>query len=214
MSIDDREPRWLAGLVGGLAGGLTMNMFARAAAFVGHGREAPGAAPGDNRFGRGAQPPQALHRANRDAAVLVGSAVFRAVAGRDPDPAAQLWLGTAMHDAFSAAVGVAYAAAASREPRADRATRPRPRLRGAGVECRRRRRDAGARGVARPARARSARASLRAARACRVRRDPARDLAARRGYFSRLFPAPCRSSKRWPRSISGIASFPSWHAYS
>ena len=91
-----------------------MNMFARAAAWAGGGREAPGAAPGTDRFGRGAQPPQALHTANRDASVLLGSAMFRAVTGGDPDPDAQPWIGSAMHYAFSAAAGIAYAAAASR----------------------------------------------------------------------------------------------------
>jgi hypothetical protein len=116
MSIDDREPRWLAGLAGGLVAGWTMNLFARAAAWAGNGREAPGATPGNDRFGRGAQPPQALRTANRDASVLLGAAVFRAIAGRDPDPDAQLWIGSAMHYAFSGALGVAYAGIADRVP--------------------------------------------------------------------------------------------------
>ena len=87
-------------------------MFVR----VGDGREAPGAAPGDDRFGRGAQPPQALRTANRDASVLLGAAIFRAIAGRDPDPDAQLWIGSAMHYAFSGAVGVVDAGIADRVP--------------------------------------------------------------------------------------------------
>ena len=33
-------------------------------------------------------------------------------------------------------------------------------------------------------------------------------------YFFPLLAAASRSSKRWPRSMSGIASLPSWQAYS
>ena len=106
----------LTGVAAGLIAGWTMNMFSRAAAAVGGGREAPGAAPGRDRFGRGAQPPQALHTADRDAAVLVGSAVYRTVAGHDPNRGAQPWIGSAMHYAFSAAVGAAYVLAARRAP--------------------------------------------------------------------------------------------------
>src|SRR3954468_8955737 len=79
------QPSVLAGVAGGLIAGWTMNMFSRAAAALGGGREAPGAAPGRDRFGRGAQPPQALSTADRDATVLIGSALYRTVAGRDPN---------------------------------------------------------------------------------------------------------------------------------
>src|SRR3954453_12718876 len=91
------EPSLLAGVAGGLIAGWTMNMFGRAAAALGGGREAPGAAPGRDRFGRGAQPPQALRTAHRDASVLLGSAVYRTVAGRNPNRDVQPWIGSAMH---------------------------------------------------------------------------------------------------------------------
>jgi uncharacterized membrane protein YagU involved in acid resistance len=110
------EPPLLAGLVGGLIAGWTMNMFSRVAAIAGDGREAPGAAPGRDRFGRGAQPPQALRTADCDATILAGSAVYRAMAGRNPDRDVQPWIGSAMHYAFSAGLGMAYAVAASRVP--------------------------------------------------------------------------------------------------
>jgi uncharacterized membrane protein YagU involved in acid resistance len=110
------EPSVLAGVAGGLIAGWTMNMFSRAAAAIGGGREAPGAAPGRDRFGRGAQPPQALSTADCDATVLVGSAVYRTVAGRAPNRDVQPWIGSATHYAFSAAVGAAYVLAVRRAP--------------------------------------------------------------------------------------------------
>src|SRR3954451_7297836 len=120
LTMNDRtrtaEPLLLAGVAGGLIAGWTMNMFGRAAAAIGGGREAPGAAPGPDRFGRGAQPPQALRTADCDASVLLGSAVYRTVAGRDPDRHVQPWIGSAMHYAFSATVGAAYVLAVRKAP--------------------------------------------------------------------------------------------------
>src|SRR3954471_18268681 len=120
FTMNDRtrtaEPSLLAGVAGGLIAGWTMNMFGRAAAHIGSGREAPGAAPGTDRFGRGGQPPQALKSADCDATVLVGTAVYRTVAGRDPNRNVQPWIGSAMHYAFSAAVGAAYVLACRRAP--------------------------------------------------------------------------------------------------
>src|SRR3954469_21648117 len=121
------EPSLLAGVAGGLIAGWTMNMFGRAAAAIGGGPEAPGGAPGGGRvgpgvapggdgFGRGAHPPQALNTADCDATVLVGTAVYRTVAGRDPNRHVQPWIGSAMHYAFSAAVGAAYVLAVRRAP--------------------------------------------------------------------------------------------------
>ena len=40
--------------------------------------------------------------------------MYRTVAGRNPDRVAQPWIGSAMHYAFSAAVGITYAAAVRR----------------------------------------------------------------------------------------------------
>jgi uncharacterized membrane protein YagU involved in acid resistance len=114
--IRTAEPSVLAGVLGGLIAGWTMNMFSRAAAAIGGGREAPGAAPGGDRFGRGAQPAQALRTADCDATILVGSAVYRTVARAEPAPAAHPWIGSATHYAFSAAVGAAYAVALRRAP--------------------------------------------------------------------------------------------------
>src|SRR3954471_9004982 len=80
------------------------------------GGEARGAAPGQDRFGRGAQPPQALGTADRYASVLLGSAVYRTVVGRDPDRDVQPWIGSAMHYAFSAGIGAAYVLAVRKAP--------------------------------------------------------------------------------------------------
>src|SRR3954465_5631914 len=89
------EPSVLAGVAAGLIAGWTMNMFGRAAAAIGGGREAPGAAPGPGRSRRGAPAPQALRTADCDASVLLGSAVYRTVAGHDPDRHVQPWIGSA-----------------------------------------------------------------------------------------------------------------------
>jgi uncharacterized membrane protein YagU involved in acid resistance len=93
-----------------------MNMFARCVAAAGNGREAPGAAPGRDRFGRGVQPPQARGTADQDATVKVGTAVYRTVAGDEPDRTTQQWLGTAAHLSFGAGAGCAYGLLARRIP--------------------------------------------------------------------------------------------------
>src|SRR4051812_49724187 len=83
-----RQPGTLArvgaGIIGGLAASLAMNMFGRAMNAV-NGREAEGAAPGADRHGRGAQPPQAVGRAEDDAAVRTGSMAYRGLTGEEPD---------------------------------------------------------------------------------------------------------------------------------
>lgn len=98
----------VAGLAGGLLGSLAMNLFGRLAVTVGGGREAPGAAPGADRAGRGVQPPQSEGTADDDAAVRAGSAVYRAATGDEPDRHTQRQLGTAAHYAFGAGAGLAY----------------------------------------------------------------------------------------------------------
>jgi hypothetical protein len=103
------------GLAAGIAGGFTMNLFSRVV--VGAlGREADGAAPGADRVGRGAQPPQALGNADHDAAVLAGSAVYRTVTRHDPSAVTEPRLGTAAHYAFSGAAGVGYVLLSERVP--------------------------------------------------------------------------------------------------
>jgi hypothetical protein len=104
------------GVIGGLLGGLAMNLFTRAVAATTGGHEARGVAPGLNRIGRGMQPPQAQGRADNDAAVRLGSATYRALTGREPDRALRLRLGATAHYGFSAAVGVCYMVLAQRVP--------------------------------------------------------------------------------------------------
>jgi hypothetical protein len=103
------------GFLGGIAGSFAMNTFARVmVAFS--GREAPGAAPGQDRIGRGVQPPQSTTTADRDAAVLAGAWAFRAAAGRQPRRRTALKLGAAAHYLFGAGAGIAYAVLAPRCP--------------------------------------------------------------------------------------------------
>jgi hypothetical protein len=108
--------RCLIGFAGGLLGGLAMNVFSRAVASLGNTREAKGAAPGLDRVGRGAQPPQADGVAEDDATVRVGTVAYRALTGRTPRRTIQSWLGTAVHYAFSGTVGAFYAMVAGHLP--------------------------------------------------------------------------------------------------
>ena len=103
----------LAGIAGGLAGGLAMNLFSRAVVAAA-GREAPDAAPGPDRVGRGMQPPQAQGRAEDDAAVRTGAAAVRVVTGREPGRRTRLAAGVAAHYAFAATAGAIYGCLASR----------------------------------------------------------------------------------------------------
>ena len=105
----------VTGLVAGLAGGLMMNLFARATVGI-RGREARDASPGRDRGGRGMQPPQALTVADDDAAVRVGSLVRGAVADRTLTRRERREAGVAAHYGFSASVGVAYAMMRARWP--------------------------------------------------------------------------------------------------
>jgi Protein of unknown function (DUF1440) len=106
----------VVGFVGGLLAGAVMNIFSRAVTSATHGREGSGAAPGSNRVGRGAQPPQAQGAADDDAAVRVGTAAYRAVTGSAPNRAARRRLGTMAHYVFSGALGACYALVARRLP--------------------------------------------------------------------------------------------------
>lgn len=108
--------RLLIGFAGGMVGGLAMNLFARAARGVRGGLEAPGASPGGDRDGRGAQPPQAVGRADADGAVKVGTIAYRSVTGEEPARALKPWLGTAAHYAFSGAAGAVYMLAGDHFP--------------------------------------------------------------------------------------------------
>jgi putative membrane protein len=98
----------IRGAVAGLAAGWAMDTFARVARAVRGGREARGAAPGVERDGRGAQPPQAMGSTDQDAAVRVGSAAYELLIGRRPPRHTRLRLGTAAHYAFSAGTGAFY----------------------------------------------------------------------------------------------------------
>lgn len=119
---DELWPRAMAGLAGGLLGALAMNVFARAVRTARatrlstHGLEAPGAAPGGDRDGRGMQPPQARTRADQDAAVQAGTVVYRSLTGHAPDRTTSRWLGTGAHYAFGATLGVVYALGSNRAP--------------------------------------------------------------------------------------------------
>jgi uncharacterized membrane protein YagU involved in acid resistance len=94
-----------------------MDAFSRGVRAMNGGRqEAPGATPGSERDGKGAQAAQATSSADEDATVKVGAAAFRTVAGYTPSKEAQQWLGTAAHYAFSAALGVNYVLASEQAP--------------------------------------------------------------------------------------------------
>jgi hypothetical protein len=108
--------RLSAGFGAGLVAGFAMNLFARGVLAVNGGREARGAAPGGDRVGRGAQPPQARGTTEEDAAIRVGATAYRAVTRRRPDRRLRRQLGTAAHYLFSGAVGSCYAIAAERIP--------------------------------------------------------------------------------------------------
>jgi putative membrane protein len=106
----------LIGLGAGLAAGYIMNVFARSMSGLTAGHEGHGAAPGPERVGRGAQPPQAKTNAGNDATVRVGSGAYQAVTGRRPARDTQLRLGSAVHYAFSASLGATYAVLDDRLP--------------------------------------------------------------------------------------------------
>ena len=93
-----------------------MNTYARVISAGTGGKEVPGAAPGRDRLGRGMQPPQSEGCAHEDAAIRVGSAVYRVVTGRAPEPSRRRRLGVAAHYGFSAAMGVCYVLLANRHP--------------------------------------------------------------------------------------------------
>jgi putative membrane protein len=102
------------GFVAGLAASFAMDMFALLVRAGNHGREAAGAAPGADRNGRGAQPPQAKGNAADDAAVRSGSAVYQAVTGHSPPREMKPWLGSAAHYLFGASAGAVYGVLAPR----------------------------------------------------------------------------------------------------
>lgn len=88
------RPVWL-GLVAGVAGGLAMNLFARAFS---------------DRRGHGVQVPQARGGSGApDAAELTGTTAVEAVTDQRMSPRSRLWLGTAAHYGFSATLGALYA---------------------------------------------------------------------------------------------------------
>jgi putative membrane protein len=105
-----------AGFVAGLAASFAMDMFSVVVRAANHGREAAGAAPGADRGGRGAQPPQARGNAADDAAVRSGAAAYEAVAGHPPPRDLRPWLGSAAHYLFGASAGAIYGVLAPRSP--------------------------------------------------------------------------------------------------
>ncbi len=104
------------GFAAGLLAAFTMNTFARAMSAATNGYEATDAAPGRDRVGRGVQPPQADGPARDDAAVRVGAAMYRVLLDREPNRATRSLLGTAVHYAFSGALGACYTLIAERMP--------------------------------------------------------------------------------------------------
>lgn len=108
--------RCVIGFAGGLLAGFAMNTFARAVNAMSDGTEATGAAPGSDRVGRGAQPPQAAGPADDDAAVRVARIASRALTGREPSRHSRLQLGSAVHYMFSGVLGAWYAVVAERAP--------------------------------------------------------------------------------------------------
>ena len=104
-----------AGIIGGLAGGCAMNMFARVVLAL-RGREARDASPGTDRTGRGMQPPQAAGRADDDAAIRAGTAVVEAVTGEESDPGRRRTAGVAAHYVFAAVSGGVYGMVATHVP--------------------------------------------------------------------------------------------------
>jgi uncharacterized membrane protein YagU involved in acid resistance len=62
------------------------------------------------------QPPQAIDRADQDAAVQVGSLAYEAITSRTPPPSAKGQLGMAAHYTFSATAGLIYGVLAARYP--------------------------------------------------------------------------------------------------
>src|SRR5947207_14158591 len=66
------------GALSGIAAAMMMDAFSRLMqAYDEGGREAPGATPGRERGGRGAQPAQAEGSSEQDATVKIGPAAFR-----------------------------------------------------------------------------------------------------------------------------------------
>jgi uncharacterized membrane protein YagU involved in acid resistance len=106
----------LAGLAGGLLGALVTNVYTRVTSTATGGHEGEGAAPGAHRAGRGMQPPQALHDANDDATIKVGSIAYQAITGRSTPASSRAALGAAAHYAFSTSAGLLYGIIASRFP--------------------------------------------------------------------------------------------------
>jgi uncharacterized membrane protein YagU involved in acid resistance len=89
------------GIAAGLIGGLAMNLFADAAKRA--------------RKGHGVQQPQS--KSPDDPAEIAGAIVYRAVIGHKPrSKAVKRRLGSAMHYAFSAGAGLAYALIAGAAP--------------------------------------------------------------------------------------------------
>ena len=103
-----------AGVIAGLAASFAMDVFSLLVRAGNDGREAAGAAPGSDRSGRGAQPPQAEGNAANDAAVRSGSAVYEAVTGHPPSRDLKPWLGSAAHYLFGAGAGAIYGVLAPR----------------------------------------------------------------------------------------------------
>jgi hypothetical protein len=105
-----------AGFAAGCVAGFAMNTYGRLITVLTHGHEGSGAAPGTDRVGRGMQPPQAVSRAEQDAAVRIGSAGYGLATGQIPTREGGRRLGTAAHYAFSGALGAGYFLTAKHAP--------------------------------------------------------------------------------------------------
>ena len=107
----------IAGSLAGVAGALAMNLFQRAAARTGGGREAGDATIGIPRTGRGPQPAQALGNASDDSTARVANAMTSAIGYPLRTPGEKQVAGEFVHLAFGALNGALYGAAVHLDPR-------------------------------------------------------------------------------------------------
>ncbi len=107
----------IAGSLAGVAGALAMNLFQRAAAGAGGGREAVDATLGIPRTGRGPQPAQALGNASDDSTARVANVAMSAIGYPLTTARERQMAGEFVHLAFGAITGALYGAAVEVNPR-------------------------------------------------------------------------------------------------
>jgi len=107
----------IAGSLAGVAGALAMNLFQRAAARAGGGREVGDATLGIPRTGRGPQPAQALGNASDDSTARVANVAMSAIGYPLTTAREKQMAGEFVHLAFGALNGALYGAAVHLDPR-------------------------------------------------------------------------------------------------